>query len=156
MRYIACAVILATCFVGGAGAQGTVSLARKARWEAQHGGIRSTRYGDATQRMKTLSRQLVVRRFARAGGDAVRWALCVVERESGFNPGAVNSTAIAPDVPVAGAGHASGLPQIVVYYHRWVDRWKLLHDPAYAVAAMYRLSNGGLVRGPWQGGGYSC
>lgn len=128
-------------------------LANQARWLAQHGGVTGTCAGCATLRMQSLSKALVVTRFQSRGGEAVAWALCVVSHESGFNPGAVNSTAIAPG---GALGHASGLAQFVVWYHRWINYWRLLRDPAYAADAMFHLSNGGRDRSPWAGGGYSC
>src|SRR5262247_4151157 len=68
------------------------TLHAQARYVALHGGIRSSCYGCATNYMKSLSRRLVIERFSWAGPEAVRWALCVVGRESDFNPGAVNSS----------------------------------------------------------------
>jgi Transglycosylase SLT domain len=114
------------------------ALERAATEAAATGGIRSTRYADATPWMRRLSRELVARAFA---GDARRWALCVVERESGFNPGAVSST------------DDHGLPQVNRPSHRWVDYRRIVVDPVYAVAVMVRLSDRGRNRGPW---GWSC
>ena len=128
---------------GGALLKSRPTLATQARQLATHGGIRSSRYADATSRMKQLSRQLVVQRFRAAGSDAVRWAQCVVERESGWNPGAVNSYSGA-----AGLFQFLGHPQF--------SRWRILHDPAYAVDAAWSLSHAARDRSPWYGGGYSC
>jgi hypothetical protein len=93
--------------------------------------------------MKNLSRRLVIERFATAGNDAVRWALCVVGRESAFNPGAINTSSGA-----AGLFQFLGHPQY--------SNWSLTHDPVYQVRAAWSLSHGARDRSPWYGGGYSC
>jgi soluble lytic murein transglycosylase-like protein len=67
----------------------------------------------------------------------------VVGRESGFNPGAVNSSSGA-----AGLFQFLGHPQF--------STWRLLHDPAYAVDAAWSLSHGARDRSPWYGGSYNC
>lgn len=134
---------LAMCSTGVGQGETSMTLAAKARWLTTHGGVRSTRYADATPRMRWIARQLITARFSTAGPDAVRWSLCVAERESGFNPGAVNSSSGA-----AGLFQFLGHPQY--------STWKLLHDPAYAVQAAWRLSQGGRDRSPWAGGGYTC
>lgn len=118
-------------------------LAKQARYIASHGGIQGSCWACATQRMQQISRRLVVLRFAMAGQDAVRWSLCVVRRESGFNPGAVNSSSGA-----AGLFQFLGHPQY--------DSWKLTHDPVYQVWAAWDLSQGATVRSHWYGGGYNC
>jgi hypothetical protein len=93
--------------------------------------------------MKYLARQLVVKQFSNAGSEAVRWALCVVNRESGFNPGAVNSSS-----------GAAGLFQFLG--HSQYNSWRLTHDPVYQVWAAWDLSNGARVRSHWYGGNYNC
>ena len=119
------------------------SLEVRARWTAQHGGITGSCYGCATGSMKSLASQLVVKQFSRAGSSAVRWALCVVRRESGFNPGAINSSS-----------GASGLFQFLG--HPQYSNWMLTHDPVGQVRAAWQLSHGAQDRSPWYGGGYSC
>lgn len=119
----------------------TAKLERLSILAAATGGIRSTRHGDATPWMRRLSRELVERAYA---GDAERWALCVVARESGFNPGAVSHT------------DDHGLAQIHRPSHPWVHYGRLHVDPPYAVAVMVRLSNRGRSRSPWRGYGYAC
>lgn len=119
------------------------SLEVKARWVANHGGITGTCAGCATPQMQTLSRLLVIQRFSSAGSNAVRWALCVVGRESGFNPGAVNSSS-----------GAASLFQL--FGHPQFSTWRMLHDPGYAVMAGWNLSHGAKDRSPWYGGNYNC
>jgi hypothetical protein len=119
------------------------TLHRQARFHALHGGIQGSCYGCATYRMKWLSRRLIIERFSTAGSDAVRWSLCVVRRESGFNPGAVNSSS-----------GASGLFQFLG--HPQYSHWMLTHDPVGQVQAAWELSHRGRDRSPWYGGGYSC
>jgi hypothetical protein len=145
-RFIAVLTGLAITVAGlGASTSSASSdkLADQARWVAMHGGVRGQCAGCATSQMQWLVRRLVVRRFSRAGSDAVRWSLCVVGRESGFNPGAVNQSSGA-----AGLFQFLGHPQF--------STWKLLHDPSYAVDAAWSLSHGARDRSPWFGGGYSC
>ena len=146
MRPLAAVVCaLAIGFAAGPGVSQTMrhqprTLAAAARYTANHGGVLSTRYGAATRYMKTLSRQLVVRRFR--GRSLSRW-LCIVERESAFNPGAVNTSSGA-----AGLFQFLGHPQF--------STWRILHDPAYAVDAAWSLSHHGTDFSPWLGGSYSC
>jgi len=119
------------------------SLHAQARYHAMHGGIQGSCYGCATYRMKSMSRRLVIERFSSAGSGAVSWALCVVGRESGFNPGAINSSSGA-----AGLFQFLGHPQY--------SYWRLTHDPVYQVQAAWQLSHHARDHSPWYGGGYSC
>ena len=114
------------------------TLERAAHRAVVHGRIRSTRWGDATPWLRRLSRELIERAFT---GSSRSWALCVVERESGFNPGAVSRT------------DDHGLPQINRPSHSWVNYSRIVRDPVYAVAVMVRLSDHGANRQPW---GWSC
>lgn len=159
MRAAVCVsmLALAMCSAAGSGATSvssatTNALARQARWLTTHGGVIGTCAGCATLRLRSLSKALVVERFSRAGAEPLAWALCVVGHESGFNPGAVNASS-----------GAAGLSQTEVNWHhefsddgRGHGYFRLTHDPAYAVAAMWRLSRGARDRTPWTGGGYSC
>ena len=116
-------------------------LERTARRVATHGGVAGSCYGCATHYMKLLADELVVREFP---GWSEGWAVCVVERESGFNPGAVNWQS-----------GATGLSQIEPQYHPEFNRWRL-KDPVYGTHAFGRLSRWGRDRSPWAGGGYAC
>lgn len=118
-------------------------LHAQARHVALHGGITGSCAGCATPQMQYLARRLVIERFSHAGSDAVRWALCVVNRESGFNPGAINSQSGA-----AGLFQFLGHPQY--------SYWSLTHDPVYQVNAAWALSHGARDRSPWYGGNYNC
>lgn len=111
------------------------NLAKAARQAVKHGGIRSTRWGDATPWLRRLSYELVERGFRPYGTQ--RWALYIVNRESGFNPGAVNWSS-----------GCAGLPQIHPM-HRWVNFKRLKADPAYAVRVFVRMSRGGSHTSPW-------
>jgi hypothetical protein len=137
-------IVLSFVLVGQtAQAERESSLHFQARKVALHGGIKGSCYGCATYRMKSLSRRLVIEQFSQAGPDAVRWSLCVVGRESDFNPGAINSSSGA-----AGLFQFLGHPQY--------SYWKLTHDPVYQVRAAWQLSRHARDRSPWYGGGYSC
>jgi Transglycosylase SLT domain len=137
-------IVLSFVLVGQtAQAERSQSLEYKARWTARHGGITGSCWGCATSKMQWQSRALVIKQFSRAGSDAVRWALCVVRRESGFNPGAINSSSGA-----AGLFQFLGHPQYSYYL--------LTHDPVYQVRAAWQLSNGARTRSHWYGGGYNC
>lgn len=121
-------------------------LAKEARYLAAHGGIICQTPGVgkecATPRMRAMSRQLVIAQFKPAGPRAVTVALCIVGRESGFNPGARSTT------------RDHGLPQ-ANEIHKWVD-WSRIYDPVYALGVMWRLSAGGTHWTPWAGGAYRC
>jgi len=114
------------------------TLERAAERAVAAGRIHSARWGDATRWLRNISRELVARAFPR---ETRGWALCVVGRESGFNPGAVSST------------DDHGLPQIHRTAHPWVNTRRIVVDPPYAIAVMVRLSDHGRNRGPW---GWSC
>lgn len=147
MRRLAAMIMVLAGLGTGIATAGTfsssTSLHAQARWTALHGGIQGSCYGCATSRMQYLSRRLVIEQFSRAGSDAVRWALCVMGRESGGNPGAVNSSSGA-----AGLFQFLGHPQY--------SYWMLTHDPVGQVKAAWQLSHGAQDRSPWYGGGYSC
>jgi len=117
------------------------TLERQAELVVTTGGVRGRCHGCATPYMRRLAQELIARAFV---GDARRWALCVVDRESGFNPGAVSRT------------HDYGLAQIHASSHPWVNVDRLLVDPVYAVSTMLRLSRGGWQRSPWSGGSHAC
>ena len=147
MRRLAAMIMVSVALGTGIATASTfstsTSLQAQARYTALHGGIQGSCFGCATSRMKYLSRQLVIQQFQRAGSGAVRWALCVVGRESGGNPGAVNSSSGA-----AGLFQFLGHPQY--------SNWMLTHDPVGQVRAAWQLSHGAQDRSPWYGGGYSC
>ena len=115
-----------------------LALERAAIRAAATGGIRSSRYADATPWMKRLSEELVERAFPRS---ARSMAFCIVNRESGWNPGAISRT------------DDHGLAQINRPSHPWVSYGRITVDPVYAVAVFVRLSDRGRDWGPW---GWSC
>jgi len=116
-------------------------LEHTARYVAQHGGVRGSCLGCATQRMRRLALELVWRAFPRRSRQ---WAVCIVLRESGANPGAVSPS------------HDFGLAQIHTAVWRQFSSWRLTHDPVYSVAAFRQLSHAGHNRQPWNGGRYAC
>lgn len=111
-------------------------LAKAAKTEVRRGGIYSTRWGDASPWLKRLSAELVDRAFTPYGTGS--WARYIVNRESGYNPGAVNRTS-----------RCTGLAQIHPL-HRWVNFKRLKSDPAYAVRVFERMSRGGSYTSPWR------
>jgi len=141
-----CVLLLIALIAAVADAKGADRVDRLSRAQLEHaaeraaatGGIRSHRYADATPWMKRLARELIERAFPR---ESRAWALCVVGRESGFNPGAISRT------------DDHGLAQINRPSHPWVNVRRLVVDPVYAVAVMVTLSDGGANRSPW---GWAC
>lgn len=115
-------------------------LAKRARHVAANGGVTGDCWGCATPLMRELTRRVVAARFRPAGGYAVRVALCIVSRESGFNPGAVNHR------DPSGGSH--GLAQINGA-HRWRYDFGRIYDPVYNAGVMWAMSRGGRSWGPW-------
>lgn len=111
-------------------------LAKVADKAIRKGHVYSSRWGDASPWLRSLVREMVERRFSEFGTQ--RWALYVVNRESGFNPGAINSSS-----------GTTGIAQIHPAYHRWVDYYLVKRDMRYALATFVRLSRGGRSTGPW-------
>ncbi|MCR4338801.1 MAG: transglycosylase SLT domain-containing protein [Gemmatimonadaceae bacterium] len=112
-------------------------LAKEARYVASHGGVLSTRHGDATPRMRQLVRRLVVARFAPSGVAAVQTALCVVAGESGFNPGAISR------------GGDYGTFQINRASWEHVYDWGRILDPVYNIGVGWAMSERGFSWSPW-------
>jgi hypothetical protein len=117
-------------------------LADQARQEVRNGGTYSVRYGDCSERLKELSHELIERSFSRFG--TVQWALYIVGRESGFCPGAVNTTYSS------WTQQAQCIAQLIPAYHQWVDYKRCKSDPAYSVQVFLHLSDGGTKTGPWR------
>lgn len=102
----------------------------------------SHRHGHCSRYLQKLSYELVQRAFQRYGTQD--WALYVVDRESGFCPGAINTTYSA------WREQAKGLAQLIPKYHSpSIDYDRILRDPAYAVKVFVSLSHGGKRTGPW-------
>lgn len=120
----------------------TPQLAEQARLEVRHGGTYSMRYGDCSYRLKAMSRELLVRAFRPYGTQG--WAEYIVNRESGFCPGAVNTTYSSWNQ------RAQCLAQLIPAYHAWVNYDKCKNDPAYSVEVFLHLSKGGRSTGPWR------
>lgn len=107
----------------------------------RHGGIYSVRWGDASPILKGLCYEAVRRTFARYGTE--QWALRIVNRESGCNPGAVNTTYSDP------RQRATCIAQMIPAVHTWVDYRRCQRDLRYAVQVFVSLSKGGRSTGPW-------
>lgn len=111
-------------------------LKKAAKTAVRKGHIHSTRWGDATPWLRRLSTELVERAFRPYGTQ--QWALYIVHRESGGNPGAVNRYS-----------GCAGLMQVLPSAHPWVNIKRLKADPGYAAAVFVRMSHGGSYRSPW-------
>jgi len=118
-----------------ASALSTERLYQIATYEVKRGGIYSSRWGDASSRLKEVCYELVSRVFSPYGTQG--WARYVVNRESGCNPGAVNSKS-----------GTTGIAQIHPAYHDY-DYPRMKRDMKYALATFIRLSRGGKNTGPW-------
>lgn len=109
--------------------------------EVARGGIYSIRWGGASPLLTGLCYEAVRRGFAPFGTQG--WARYIVNRESGCNPGAVNTTYSA------WSQRARGIAQLIPGIHTWVDYNRYGTDLRYAVWVFVRLSRGGSSTGPW-------
>ena len=116
-------------------------LDRAAQKEIARGGIYGIGWGAASPWLKSICYEMVERAFTPYGNQ--RWATYVVNRESGCNPGAVNTTYSS------WSQRARCIAQLIPYYHRWVDYGKCSTNMRYSIAVFVRLSKGGNSRGPW-------
>jgi hypothetical protein len=134
-------VIFAGSASAGVESYSNNQLQREAAKEIAHGGIYSVRWGDASPYLKSLCYEMVRRAFAPFGTD--QWAIHIVNRESGCNPGAVNTTYSS------WSQRAQCIAQMIPAVHTWVDYARCKRDLPYAVRVFVRLSNGGRETGPW-------
>jgi hypothetical protein len=111
-------------------------LAKVADKAIRQGHVYSHRWGDASPWLKALCYEMVERAFTPYGTQA--WARHVVNRESGCNPAAINSTS-----------GTTGIAQIHPRYHTWVNYHRVQRDMRYALATFVRLSRGGRHTQPW-------
>lgn len=111
-------------------------LAREANTAIRNGAVHSHRWGDASPYLIRICYAMVDRAFRPYGTSS--WARMIVNRESGCNPGAINSSS-----------GTTGIAQIHPAYHHQFDYWRMQRDMRYAVAAFLRLSDGGRSTGPW-------
>lgn len=126
---------------GNLGSLPTEDIYALAQQAIQHGGIYSHRWGDVSPILRSLCYEAVRRAFAPFGTEG--WARFIVNRESGCNPAAVNTTYSDP------RQQATGLSQMIPAVHTWVDYVRVQHDLRYAVQVFVRLSKGGRSTGPW-------
>lgn len=116
-------------------------LAEAGKRAIANGGTYSVRWGDCSNDVKTIVKELINRYFGPHGTE--RWAYYIVDRESGFCPGAVNTTYSD------WSQQAQCVAQLIPEYHRWVDYDRCKTDPAYSVAVFAKLSRNGQSTGPW-------
>lgn len=113
-------------------------LARAGNKAIQKGHVYSSRWGDASPWLRSICYEMIDRAFAPFGTQ--RWAHYVVNRESGCNPGAINSDSAA-----------NGIAQIMPSVWTQYDHYRMRHDLRYAVSVFVRMSNGGRYTRPWGG-----
>lgn len=111
-------------------------LAKVADKAIRQGHVYSHRWGDASPWLKAICYEMIDRAFGPYGTAA--WARYVVNRESGCNPAAINSSS-----------QTTGIAQIHPAYHTWVDFRRVQRDMAYALRTFLRLSRNGSNTGPW-------
>jgi hypothetical protein len=121
----------------------TRQLYSEAKKAIANGAIHSMRWGDASPYLTRLCYEALERAFSPYGTE--EWAEYVVRRESGCNPGAVNTTYSS------WTQRAQCISQMIPAYHQWVDFRRCLRDLRYAVAVFVRLSRGGHNTQPWGG-----
>lgn len=109
--------------------------------EVRRGGVYSERWGDASPLLKSLCYEALNRAFSRYGTQS--WARYIVNRESGCNPGAVNTTYSS------WSQRAQCIAQMIPAVHRWVDYNRCKRDLRYAIQIFVHLSNGGTSTSPW-------
>jgi hypothetical protein len=111
-------------------------LNRAANKAIANGHVYSHRWGDASGWLKSLCYEMVKRAFAPYGRSS--WAVYIVNRESGCNPAAINSSS-----------GTTGIAQIHPGYHHQFDYRRMQRDMHYAITAFLRLSSKGRNTGPW-------
>lgn len=107
--------------------------------EVRNGGIYSIAWGGASRLLQSLCYEALNRTF----GPNARWARYIVNRESGCNPRATNTTYSSWDQ------QAKCIAQLIPAYHKWVDFPRCQRDLRYSVWVFWRLSRGGTSTGPW-------
>lgn len=117
----------------------TQDLYHEAEMEVKRGGIYSIAWGGSSSLLQSLCYEAVSRAF---GGNA-QWARHIVNRESGCNPGAVNTTYSS------WGQQAKCIAQLIPHWHKWVDYPRCQRDLRYSVQVFLRLSHGGTSTGPW-------
>lgn len=104
------------------------------------GGANADNYGGLTASQEVSIKKIITSRFG--NGYAGRMALCIANRESGYNPRAANWN--------DSNGGSHGLFQINGAHRGWVD-FKRIYNPRYNTAVAWRLSRHGTDWGPWGG-----
>lgn len=132
---IALLLVVPTAMADSVDYMPTKKIERAAQKQINKGAIYSSRWGDASPYLKRLCYELVERAFSPYGTQG--WALHVVNRESGCNPGAINSSS-----------GANGIAQIMPM-HKQYDHYRIRRDIHYAVAVFVHMSRGGRSTSPW-------
>lgn len=133
------AVVLRAVRAGQLDVLTTPELYDQAAIEVSRGGIYSIAWGGASPLLRSLCYEAVTRAF----GANASWARTIVNRESGCNPAATNTTYSAWDQ------RAKCIAQLIPYWHPWVDYARCQRDLRYSVQVFVHLSNGGASTGPW-------
>jgi hypothetical protein len=111
-------------------------LNKAANKAIRNGHVYSHRWGDASPWLKSLCYEMVSRAFAKFGTSS--WAVYIVNRESGCNPAAINSSS-----------GTTGIAQFHPPSHPQYNYHRMQRDMAYAIRAFIRLSGGGRYTRPW-------
>lgn len=119
----------------------TAQLYKEANKEVNRGGIYSHRWGGSSRYLTSLCYEALNRAFAPYGTQG--WARYVVNRESGCNIGAINTTYSS------WSQQAHGIAQYIPAVHTWVDYRRLMIDLKYAIATFVKMSHGGRSTSPW-------
>lgn len=142
-------VVLATVVVataqGGNKKPASPSWATLQQWadaEVKSGGIYGRDWGEASPKLKWISKQMILMKFGANG-----WrALCFAQRESGLNPAALSRTNDHHLFQLNWSAHHN------TFDYERLDRY----DVGYGIQAAFSLSRGGRDFSPWAGGTYSC
>lgn len=129
-------------------AQTSKSLAWQARSIALHGGITGTCHGCATDKMKALMVRVYQERFRESGPAAQRTAICLMQDESGGNPGAISVTEDFGGPQMNKAAHGRTHPS---WYQPGRGFSYLIFDPWYGASMMWAMSKGGTDWTQWTG-----
>lgn len=130
-------VVATSAHAGNTDRMSYAQLAKAANKAIASGHVYSSRWGDASPWLRSLCYEMVDRAFRPFGTQA--WAHMVVNRESGCNPGAINSSSAA-----------NGIAQIMPSVWTQYDHYRMRHDLRYAVSVFVRMSDGGRYTGPWR------
>lgn len=98
--------------------------------------------------MKLLMVKVYEARFASAGPWAQRTAVCLMEAESGANPGAVSHT---NDYGGPQINYSAHHVELASYFRPARGFTALIFDPAFGAGAMWAMSRAGTSWRSWTG-----